>query len=51
MLRAARIDAPGILQHVIGRGIDKRLIFRDDPDREDFIARLADLTPSGSHFF
>jgi REP element-mobilizing transposase RayT len=43
MPRSARIDAPGVLQHVIGRGIEKRLIFRDDADREDFIARLANL--------
>jgi hypothetical protein len=47
MYRAARIDAPGVLQHVIGRGIEKRSIFRDDADCEDFITRLANHAISG----
>ncbi|MCK4503473.1 MAG: transposase [Desulfuromonadales bacterium] len=40
MPRQARIDIPGLLQHVIVRGIERRKIFLDDEDRENFIARL-----------
>lgn len=43
MPRQARIDAPGILQHVILRGMGKKTIFRDDRDRDDFLARLEGL--------
>jgi REP element-mobilizing transposase RayT len=43
MPRAARLDAPGVLHHIIIRGIERRDIFRDDQDREDFLARLAEL--------
>ncbi len=25
-----RLDAPGVLQHVMARGIERRLLFRDD---------------------
>lgn len=45
MPRHARIDAPGLLQHVIVRGIEKRSIFLDDQDREDFLSRLRGLLP------
>ena len=45
MPRAARLDAPGALQHIMVRGIEKRDIFRCDRDREDLISRLADLIP------
>jgi putative transposase len=40
MPRKARIDAPGALQHIIVRGIEKRKIFRDDKDCHQFIKRL-----------
>jgi putative transposase len=43
MPRSARLDASGILHHVMGRGIEKGAIFLDAKDREDFIARLAAL--------
>lgn len=43
MPRLARLDAPGVLQHVIIRGIERRKIFRDDKDRDDFIDRLESL--------
>ena len=43
MPRSKRIDAPGVLHHVIGRGIEKRHIFQDDADCDDFITRLAAL--------
>ena len=45
MPRSARLDKPGILQHVIIRGIERRQIFRDDADRDDMLDRLADLLP------
>ncbi|MFC1878086.1 transposase [Thermodesulfobacteriota bacterium] len=40
MPRNSRIDAPGALHHIIARGIERRLIFGDDDDRDDFIQRL-----------
>lgn len=40
MPRQARLDAPGTLHHVIIRGIEKRSIFEDDKDRENFISRM-----------
>ena len=43
MPRLARLDAPGALHHVIGRGIDRIKIFINKKDREDFLERLADL--------
>lgn len=43
MPRHARIDIPGLLQHVIVRGIERRNIFLSDDDREDFVSRLATL--------
>ena len=43
MPRQPRLDAPGTLHHVIGRGIDGIKIFRNRKDREDFLERLADL--------
>ncbi len=42
MPRAARIDAPGLLHHVMGRGIEKRKIFRNDRDRNFFLKRLGE---------
>jgi putative transposase len=43
MPRLARLDAPGVLHRVMGRGIEKRKIFLNDEDRNDFGSRLADL--------
>lgn len=43
MPRHARIDIPGLFQHVIVRGIEKRRIFLDDHDRDDFLLRLRGL--------
>ncbi|MBW2066745.1 MAG: hypothetical protein JRJ03_17695 [Deltaproteobacteria bacterium] len=45
MPRQARLDAPGILHHVIILGIERRKIFRTDKGRDDFLARLEDLLP------
>ncbi len=35
----ARLDAPGPLQHVILRGIERRAILTDDVDRAAFVTR------------
>jgi len=43
MPRKARIDAPGALHHIIVRGINRRKIFSDDADRDDFLDRLGDI--------
>lgn len=43
MPRTARIDIPGLLQHVIVRGIERRDIFLDDSDRCLFLDRLSKL--------
>ena len=43
MPRAPRLDAPGVLHHVIARGIVWQAIFRNDSDRDDFVARLGGL--------
>ncbi|MFK5927222.1 MAG: transposase, partial [Desulfuromusa sp.] len=40
MPRQARIDIPGLLQHVIVRGVSRLPIFYDDYDREDFLGRF-----------
>ena len=43
MPRKSRIDAPGALHHIIARGIDRKDIFKDDKDRDNFLARLGDI--------
>jgi REP element-mobilizing transposase RayT len=48
MPRRARIDATGALQHVIARGIDRRKIFTDNSDRDNFLDRL-DTILSDTH--
>ncbi len=40
MPRKARIDASGALHHIICRGIERRKIFADDADRDNFLDRL-----------
>jgi len=41
MPRQPRLDAPGLLHHVMARGIEGREIFKDDQDRCSFSERLA----------
>jgi len=36
-------QAPGLLQHVMARGIEGKEIFKDDKDRESFLDRLANI--------
>jgi len=48
MPRSSRLDAPGVLHHVMGRGIEGRTIFTDKRDRQDFITRLSALAEDSS---
>jgi len=41
MPRQARLDAPGLLQHIMARGIERKEIFKDDQDRQSFLERLS----------
>ncbi len=41
MPRLARLDVPGVLHHVMGRGIERNDIFLNNKDRNDFINRLS----------
>jgi REP element-mobilizing transposase RayT len=43
MPRKSRIDTPGALHHIIGRGINRKAIFTDDKDRENFLERLNNI--------
>lgn len=45
MPRVARLDTPGLLHHVMIRGIERRRIFNDNEDRENLIGRLSILLP------
>ena len=44
MPRQGRLDGPGALHHVMGRGL-RGFIFRSDEDREDLLTRVG---PSAS---
>ena len=48
MPRQARIDAPGALQHIIVRGIERKRIFFDDRDRDNFVTRLTTVLPEST---
>lgn len=49
MPRGKRIDAPGAVHHVIGRGIERSGIFISTADYEHFVIRLGEvLTQAGS---
>ena len=41
MPRQPRLDAPGAVHHVMGRGIERTQVFQEAGDREDFVTRLA----------
>jgi len=43
MPRNARIDAPGALHHIIARGIERKPIFIDNTDRDNFLTRFGDI--------
>src|SRR5947209_8729306 len=48
MARAARLDAPQTLHHVMARGIERGPIFHDDLDRDVFLGRIARLAEDGA---
>ena len=48
MPRKARIDAPGALHHIIIRGIERRKIFRDNTDRNNFLDRFGNILTESS---
>jgi len=48
MPRQPRLDAPGTLHHVIGRGIERAKIFSNKADREDFLNRVKELCGGGA---
>jgi REP element-mobilizing transposase RayT len=41
MARPPRLQAPGTVHHLIARGNERREVFRDDVDREDYLERIA----------
>jgi REP element-mobilizing transposase RayT len=51
MPRGHRVDVLGGLYHVIGRGVERRAIFRSDGDREDFLRRLATVVEEDLRLF
>ena len=52
MPRKSRIDAPGCLHHIMGRGIERSEIFRDNTDRRNFLNRLSGIiTETYTHCF
>ena len=48
MPRQPRLDASNTLHHVMVRGLERRASFRDDADRDEFVARLAALAEAGA---
>jgi putative transposase len=48
MPRQARLDVPGALHHVMGRGIEGRALFSGREDREDFLDRVQKLVEKES---
>ena len=43
MPRQSRLDTPGALHHIIARGNERRTIFEDKKDRNEFLSRLGDI--------
>jgi len=48
MARKSRIDAPGALHHIIVRGIERRSIFIDTQDYQNFLERLGNILTDSS---
>ncbi len=48
--RKARIDAAGAQHHIIVRGIERRRIFSEDQDRDNFVERLGDIVTESETF-
>ena len=45
MSRKSRLDAPGLLHHVMIRGIERKPIFANDQDRDALVDRLSLVLP------
>jgi len=45
MPRSPRLDTPGILHHIMIRGIERKAIVKSDRDRKAFLERLSTLLP------
>ena len=43
MSRQSRIDAPGALHHIIAGGIERKRIFTDGVDRDNFINQIVNI--------
>ena len=44
MVRPIRVEFEGATYHVMARGNERRHIFRDDQDREQFLHTLAEMS-------
>ena len=42
MPRQPRLDSPGLVHHVMARGIEGQNIFRSESDKDTFLDRLVD---------
>ena len=42
-----RLDAPGTLDHIMARGIERRRIFESDRFREGFLDRMEEVVQDG----
>ena len=52
MPRHARLDAEGVLHHIIVRGIEQQLIFRDNTDKNRFVERMGKIfTDTQTHCY
>jgi hypothetical protein len=47
MPRQPRLDAPGVLHHIMVRDINKSAIFTDDQDKIRFLDRLGQTVMEG----
>ncbi len=43
MARTLRVEYPGVIYHVMNRGDRRELIFKDDEDRQRFLATLGEV--------
>jgi len=42
------LDVPGVLQHAMARGFERRKLFLDNHDRDDFLRRVAALADAAA---
>jgi len=45
MPRTGRLDAPGVLHHIMIQGMERQKIFRDIQDRDELLERLSVILP------